>query len=90
MTSKRFCNPFLWLGVMVGQFVGAFKPVDDCDARTLPFIVWQYLKTRSFIWRGAYKLWYLLLKRKYPNGMKDVYKRYYGDKGHPLIEYTKS
>jgi len=90
MAAGKFCNPFLWLAVLVGQFVGAFKPVEDCDARTLPFVVWQYLKTRSLFWKLTYKLWMFILKKYYPNGIKDVYNRYYQDKSHPIIKYTKS
>lgn len=89
MTSKNFCNPFLWLSVLVGQFVGLFANKNDSDARTLPFIVWQYLKTRSIFWRLAYKVWHFVIKKQYPNGMRDVYKMYYRN-DNPITKYTKS
>ena len=89
MTSGRWCNPFLWLSVLVGQFAGAWNDVSDCDARTLSYINWQYLKTRSIFWRLAYKLWCNILLRYYPKGMNDVYNRYYLDKNHPIIKYSK-
>jgi len=88
MAASECVNPFLWLGVLVGQFVGAFNKVEDTDARTLPFITWHFLKQRSKFWSLAYKLWLKLLYRKYPNGMKDVYWRYYLDKSHPIIKYS--
>ena len=92
MTSGRWCNPLLWISVLIGQFVGAFNNVNDCDARTLPFINWQYLKNRSFFWNIAYKIWCKILIKYYPNGIKDVYLMYYKDKGentNPLIKYSQ-
>jgi hypothetical protein len=89
MTSGRWCNPFLWLSVLVGQFAGAWKDPSDCDARTLSYINWQYLKTRSIFWRFAYKIWCNVLLSYYPKGMNDVYNRYYLDKNHPIIKYSK-
>jgi hypothetical protein len=89
MTSEKPCNPFLWLSVLVGQFAGAWNDVSDCDARTLSYINWQYLKTRSIFWTLAYKLWCNVLLRYYPKGMNDVYNRYYLDKNHPIIKYSK-
>lgn len=90
MTAGKWCNPLLWLSVLVGQFTGAFVDKNNSDARTLPFVVWQYLKTRSVFWRLAYKVWYFILKRYYPDGMRDVYAQYYRDQNHPIIKYTKS
>jgi len=89
MTSGKHCNPFLWLSVLVGQFAGAWNDPNDCDARTLSYINWQYLKTRSLFWRLAYKLWCKILLKYYPNGMKDIYNKYYGDKNHPIIKYSR-
>lgn len=92
MTSGRWCNPILWLSVLVGQFAGAWNDPYDSDARTLAYINWHYLRTRSIFWELAYKLWCKVLMKHYKNGMIDVYKQYYGDKGentHPLVKYSK-
>jgi hypothetical protein len=89
MTSNRWCNPFLWISVLVGQFVGAWKDPNDCDARTLAYINWHYLRTRSIFWEVAYKFWCWQLLRVYPQGMKDVYDRYYLDEKHPIVKYSK-
>lgn len=89
MTSNRWCNPFLWLSVLVGQFAGAWNHPNDCDARTLSYINWQYLKTRSVFWKLAYKLWCKILMTYYLEGMKTVYSKYYLDKNHPISKYSK-
>jgi len=89
MTANKWCNPFLWLSVLVGQFVTAFKDPTDTDARKLPYVCWQYLRTRSKFWELMYKLWCFILLKYYPNGMKDVYDIYYLDKNHPIIKYSK-
>lgn len=88
MCAGQFCNPLLWLGVLIGQFIGSFKPLSDADARTLPFITWQYLKTRGAFWNLAYTLWLKILKSKYKDGMQGVYNQYYADKTHPIIRYS--
>lgn len=89
MAAGKFVNPFLWVSVMVGQFLGAFKPADDTDARKLAYITWQYLKTKSWAWNLAYKIWCWKLLKDYKNGMKDVYGIYYKYPDHPIITYSK-
>lgn len=74
--------------VMISQFLGAFKKSTDSDARKLPYVNWQFLKRRGFIWRWAYKLWCFMLMKRYENGMRDVYARYYGDDNHPIHTYS--
>lgn len=87
MTSGKFCNPFLWLSVLVGQFVGVFKHPEDSDSRTLPYVVWHYLKTRGCFWRLAYKLWYYLAFTRYKYSLKQVYTNYFGS-SYELVKYT--
>jgi hypothetical protein len=89
MTSGKFCNPILTLSVLVGQFLGCTSPASNTDARTLSYVIWQYLNTRSFIWRLFYRIWCWQLLRVYPNGIKDVYRQYYTDQSHPIIKYSK-
>lgn len=88
MAAGEFVNPFLWLSVLVGQFLGAFQPVTDLDARKLSYVNWQYLKTRSKFWSIAYKLWCLKLVMDYAGGMKDVYSIYYLNPDHPIKKYS--
>lgn len=88
MTAGKFVNPFLWLSVMVGQFLGAFEPLTDMDARKLSYVNWQYLKTRSWVWKLAYKAWCWKLMKDYPEGMKTVYGIYYLNPHHPIRKYS--
>jgi hypothetical protein len=88
MAAGKFVNPFLWLSVMVGQFLGCFKPPQDTDARKLAYVNWQYLKTKSFVWKWAYKAWCWKLMKDYPEGMKTVYQIYYRDGGNPIKKYS--
>lgn len=87
MTSGEKCNIFYKVAVFIGQFVGIFQPKDDCDARTLPFISWQFLRTRSFFWRFWYKVWSFILHIQYKGGIGQVYAQYYKDKAHPILRY---
>lgn len=89
MAAGKPCNIFLQACVFIGQFVGVFKPTSDCDARTLPYITWQYLRTRSYFWELSYKLWYFILRKQYGGGIGQVYARYYQDKNHPILRYTR-
>jgi hypothetical protein len=90
MASGKWTNPFLWLSVLVGQFLGVFKPTGDTDARKLSYVVWQLLKKRSWFWKQAYKVWCWKLMKDYPNGMKDVYQIYYRNETHPIKTYSKA
>lgn len=76
-----------WLWILIGQFIGSFSDTSDTDATKLPYILWQLLKDKNYFWRMAYKLWCWKLMRKYPNGMQDVYARYY-DPNHPIVTYS--
>ena len=87
MAANEPCNLFFTASVFLGQFVGLFRPKDDCDARTLPFISWQYLRTRSSFWELGYKLWDFILHLQYKGGIGQVYAQYYNDKTHPLLRY---
>lgn len=70
----------------IGQFVPVlFRPKEDSDGKKLNYVVWQWLKKRNKFWNWSYKLWCFLLMRMHPNGMKDVYAQYYGEK-HPFTE----
>lgn len=89
MTSNKPVSIFENIAVFIGQFVGVFRPLSDCDARTLPFITWQYLRTRSPVWEVAYNFWDFILRKQYGGGIGQVYARYYLDKDHPLLRYTK-
>jgi hypothetical protein len=89
MTAGKFVGPIGFLSVLVGQFLGCLKEKGDTDARKLPYVSWQYLKGRSFIWRLFYKLWCYILMKQYPNGMKDVYSIYYQDPNHPIKTYSQ-
>ena len=90
MTAGKFCNPFLWLSVLVGQFVGVFKHPEDSDSRTLPYVVWHYLKTRSVFWRLMYKLWYYLAFTRYNYSLKQVYTNYFTFANYPLKKHTNN
>lgn len=89
MTAGKWVGPFGQLVILVSQFLGCFNDVKDLDARKLPYLEWQYLKKRNIFWNLAYKLWCHILMKQYPNGMIDVYSRYYSDKNHPLIKYSQ-
>ena len=84
MTAGKFVGPVGCLSILVGQFLGCFKNVNDTDARKLPYCSWQYLKTKGFVWKCFYKLWCFILIKQYKNGMQDVYKIYY-PKNHPIV-----
>lgn len=89
MTSgKGWVNPFNFLSVLVGQFLGCTSNPANTDARTLSYVTWQFLKERSLFWKLAYKIWCWQLMRVYPNGMKDVYSQYFG-KEHPISKWSK-
>lgn len=90
MTTDSFCSPFLWVSVWVGQFIGLTTNTTNTDARKLPYVVWQYLKNRSWFWKMSYKFWCWLLVKQYQNGMQDVYAMYYlSNPTHPIIKYSK-
>ena len=88
-SGKHVVNPIDFIGVLVGQFIGAFTATDNLDARTLSYVAWQFLKERSFFWKMAYKLWCWKLMRDYPRGMRDVYSRYFGE-SHPIVKYSNN
>lgn len=90
MTAGKWVGPVGQLAVLIGQFVGLFQDKGNADARKLPYADWQYLKTRNFVWKLAYKLWCKVLMKQYPNGMQDVYRLYYGDQNHPMRTYPKT
>jgi hypothetical protein len=90
MTAGKWVGPLGQLSILVGQFLGCFADKGNADARKLPYINWQYLKKRNFIWKGFYKLWCQILIKQYPNGMQDVYRMYYGDPNHPMRTYPKT
>ncbi len=89
MTASKCTTPLQWIGLLVGQFLGVFKPVEDTDARKLAYVSWQYLKERGIFWNLMYKIWCWKLMKDYPRGMIDVYAHYYGDQNHPLVLYSK-
>lgn len=90
MTAGKFVGPLGFLSVLVGQFIGCFANTGNTDARKLPYVAWQFLKNRSFIWKLFYKLWcYILIKQYGPEGMLAVYKIYYGNPNHPMRKYPK-
>src|ERR1035437_3444081 len=90
LTAGKWIGPLGCLFVLIAQFAGCFSSTDNTDARKLPYVNWQFLKTKSFILRLFKKLWCWILIKQYPNGMKDVYSMYYQDVNHPLRAYTKS
>lgn len=89
MTAGKLVGPIGFLSVLIGQFIGVFAEKGNADARKLPYVSWQFLKNRSFIWKLAYKLWCHILIKQYPNGMLDVYKIYYNNPDHPIKKYSK-
>jgi hypothetical protein len=78
------------VSLAVGQFLGAFTSTDNLDGRTLSYVAWQVLKDRNRVWKFLYKLWTKRLMKQYPNGMQTIYSRYYSDKNHPIIKYSKA
>lgn len=89
MTAGEWVGPLGSFYILIGQFVGCFSPTSNTDARKLPYVNWQFLKNRSFIWKLFYKLWCWILMKQYPNGMRDVYSIYYQDQSHPIRVYSK-
>ena len=89
MTAGKWCNPLLWFAVLVGQFIGVFKNPLDSDSRTLPHVVWHYLKTRGLFWQLAYKFWYYVAFTRWKYSLKQVYTNYFGA-AHPITKHTKN
>lgn len=89
MIQGKFVNPILWVSVLVGQFLGCTADASNTDARKLPYVMWQYLKTRSFFWKMAYKVWIWTMMKKCPEGMKTVYSIYYRNPNHPIRKWAK-
>lgn len=94
MAMMRLCagrkvGLFGHIAMWVGQFLGCFKPTGDTDARKLPYVDWQVLKNINWFWKLSYKLWcWILIKQYGEEGMRAVYKIYYGFPGHPLPKYS--
>lgn len=89
MVQKKYCNPFLWLAVLVGQFLGCNAEPQNTDARKLNYVLWQFLKTRSLFWKMAYRVWIWTMMKKCPEGMKTVYEIYFKNPNHPMKKYAK-
>lgn len=89
IAAKGSTTWFRHVSLLVGQFLGWKSPSTNTDARTMSYIIWQFLKDKSFIHKYLYKVWTKQLFKVYPNGMKDVYKIYYRSETHPLVVYTK-
>lgn len=94
LAAQKFTSPFRWLAILVGQFLGCFADVGNTDARKLPYVGWYFLTKGTgwwerWFWKLAYRVWVFVLLRQYPNGMRDVYARYYGDPNHPIRKYSK-
>lgn len=92
LCAYKYTTPFRWLSVLVGQFVGCFADLNNLDARTLPYTTWYFLTNATgwwerWFWILAYRLWVRILLKQYPNGMRDVYARYYNDPEHPIRKY---
>ena len=51
-------------------------------------LVWQWLKTRNKGWRLLYRLWTVILTKKYKNGLISIYQSEYGP-DHPLTKVAK-
>jgi hypothetical protein len=77
--------------ILVGQFWGnIMEETSDLDNRKLPYVMWQPLKNRNFIWKLFYKLWLKTLFKDYgEGGMNVVYDRYYRNPSHPIKKYSK-
>lgn len=78
---------FRYFALWVGQFLSLLDPKQETSGKKLTYIVWQWLKTRNKFWRASYRLWCFLLTLRHKNGMKDVYRIYYGDQ-HPITKST--
>lgn len=83
---------FRHTALLVGQFLGSGDDPQNTDARTMTYLVWQFLKDKSIVHKFLYKVWCNKLLKYYPNGMKDVYEIYYNRFGnnpnHPLVKHT--
>jgi len=88
MTAGKWVGPFGQFAILISQFLGCFKDKGDTDARKLPYVNWQYLKTRNFVWRLFYKFWCYILMKQYQDGMRTVYSTYYNDPDHPIRKYS--
>lgn len=88
MTAGKWVGPFGQLAILVSQFIGCFSDVNNTDARKLPYVNWQFLKHKNFVWKLLYKLWCHILMKQYVDGMKTVYTVYYRDPSHPLPKYS--
>ncbi len=78
---------FRLFALWVGQFLPLFQPKQETSDKKLTYIVWQWLKSRNKFWNLSYRLWCYMLIRIHPEGMRDVYKIYYGE-DHPLTKHT--
>lgn len=73
--------------LLVGQFMPLLSDRDGTSPIKLAYATWQFLKDRNLLWGLAYGIWQKMLKRRYPGGIADVYKIYFG-KMHPLSRYA--
>jgi hypothetical protein len=88
IASKGSTTWFRHIALLVGQFLGSSDPASNTDARTMSYIIWQFLKDKSFIHKMLYKVWTKKLYKVYPDGMSEVYNIYYKNRSHPLVIYT--
>lgn len=89
LAAKGKTTPFRAFALWVGQFVGLLTKKSDSDARKLPYVIWQYLKTRNWFWKASYSVWLKVVNKQYANGMRDVYAGYFGP-NHPLTKWTRT
>lgn len=79
---------FRTVALLIGQFIPIlFQKREDTSDKKLTYIVWQLLKTKNLFWLFLYKIWCVILVKKYSGGMKDIYEIYFG-KEHPITKYS--
>jgi hypothetical protein len=87
-------NPLRYLleiySALVILTAGIKASIDDLDNRKLTYVLIRGVRHKSFLCRLAEKVWWKRLKSQYgPDGMREVYKRYFGV-NHPLAKYAKN
>jgi hypothetical protein len=91
--AGRHTSMVRWFGILIGQFLGHYADLGNMDARKLPYVGWYYLVKASpwyerWFWKLMYRWWVAILLQDFPDGMRDVYARYYGDVNHPIRKYS--
>jgi len=70
--------------LIIEQLKGCLGVEETLDGLRMTHTSFQFLRKANPIYKLTYKLWCRNLLKKYPGGMKDVYKLYYQSPTHPI------